>query len=453
MKHTRPGRRKGRKPNHAPAPLAAPITVTIPAEQSALGAQGDALVEVDGTLLYVPLALPGEQVIVRPGATRGDGRSAELVEVITPAADRVTPPCPHFGDCGGCALQHMAPQALASWKRSLIATTLAKRGFTDVAVDETVSLPAGTRRRAVFGWRRTIKGLLLGFNARQSDRLINLTECALLVPAITDILPRLRAALTDLVPTGGSGDILVTATDEGLDIRLELPGDPDLATREGLAALAEDLDLARLMLRIGRFDEPVAVRRPPAITFGTITVMMPPGAFLQPSAEGELAILDLIRQGLRDLPADDPAKGGPVADLFCGLGTFSLPLAADHHVLAADGDQKLTDSLAAAAMAPAVRGRIKTLSRDLFRSPLIDAELAGLAAVVFDPPRAGAFEQVRALATDGPRRIVAVSCNPATFARDARILVDGGYHLDRVTPVDQFTWSAHLELVAVFSRH
>lgn len=451
MSKTRSHRGRGRKPARPAHPqAAAPVTVQIATSPDALGAQGDAMANSPDGRLYIPYALPGETVSVRPGAMRGDGRMAEVLEVTSPSADRVAPPCPHFGTCGGCAMQHMAPASLANWKRDLVTRALAKRGFTDIQVDETVSLPPATRRRAVFGWRRTSAGVLLGFNARQSDHLIDLSQCMLMVPAIADALPLLRSGLKELLPLGATGDLLMIATDEGLDIRLDLPDTPDLAAREGLAELAETLDLARLMLRIGRNVEPVAVRRQPTVRFGEHSILLPSGAFLQPSREGEHAILRLVEDGLQNLPSPD----GPVADLFCGLGTFSFPLAATHHqVVAVDGDEALTGALGSAAAAPRLRGRLKAVRRDLFRNPFSGADLAGLSAVLLDPPRAGAREQTQALAApDGPSRIVYVSCNPATFARDARILVEGGYRLERVTPVDQFSWSAHLELVAVFQR-
>jgi len=280
--------------------------------------------------------------------------------------------------------------------------------------------------------------VLIGFNARQSHALVDVSACPVLRPEIAGSLPALRGGLASVLPAGAGGDLMIVLAEEGLDLRLDLPAAPDLAAREALAALAADLDLARLMLRVDGLEEPVAVRRPPTLRLGGCPVALPPGAFLQPSAEGEAALLTLVRDGLAEVK-------GPVADLFCGLGTFALPLAADHSVTAVDSDAGLVGALAATR-------RVRTEGRALFREPLAGRDLAGLAAVVFDPPRAGARAQAEALADDGPDRIVAVSCNPATFARDARILGDGGYQVVHVTPVDQFAWSPHVELVAVFSR-
>ncbi|MGC2854145.1 class I SAM-dependent RNA methyltransferase [Novispirillum sp. DQ9] len=428
-----PSRPPRRKPARRTAPAAAPVTVTA----GALGARGDVQAENAGQKLYVPFALPGETVEVRPGAPRGDGRAAELVRVMTPSAERVAPPCPHFGTCGGCALQHMAPAAEAAWKRDLVVTALARRGL-DVPVAATVSIAPGTRRRATLGTRRTKGGVILGFKERQSHTLIDVTACPVLRPELQALLPALRRALAAVVPAGAAGDAQVQWTDSGADLRLDLPAAPDLAGREALAALAEALDLARFHIRVDGLAEPVAVRRPPLVHFGGVAVNLPPGAFLQPSAEGEHALRDLVLAGLDGVE-------GAVADLFCGLGTFALPLAERHAVFAADGDGPAVGALAAT-------GRVRTAVRDLFADPLAGKDLAPFSAVVFDPPRAGAREQAEALAAAGPAVVVAVSCAPATFARDARALVDGGYVLENVTPVDQFAWSAHVELVAVFRR-
>lgn len=428
---------KKRSPRRAAkaSPALPPVDVT--AER--LGAQGDAVAAGPDGPLFIPFALPGERLRVRPGERRGEGRVAAIEDILEPSTDRVTPPCPHFGTCGGCALQHMAAPAEAAWKRAMVIEALGQRGFAAPPVAETISLPAGSRRRAVLGFRRTADGLILGFKARQTHTLLNVTACPVLVPEIVGALPGLKAALAQVVPPGGAGDLMVVAVDDGLDVRLDLPQPPDLAAREALAAVAEDLDLARLVLRIDDRDEPVAIRRQPTLRLGDVRVGLPSGAFLQPSVAGERVLIDLVRQGLEGV-------SGPVVDLFCGLGTFALPLSRDHAVSGFDADPALIGALA-------VPHRVRAVVRDLFRLPLMEKELAGYAAAVIDPPRAGARAQAETLADDGPPRIVAVSCNPATFARDARILCDGGYRLTRVTPVDQFVWSSHMELVAVFERN
>lgn len=423
-----------RKPARRAPPPAQPVEVVA----GALGARGDVVADHEGQRLYIPHALPGERLEVRPLEARGDGRAAELLRVIEAAPERVEPACPHFGSCGGCALQHLAPAAEARWKRDLLVAALARKGLGDVPVAATVSVPPGTRRRAVMAYRRTRSGVILGFNARQSHQIVDVMACPVLCPELMALLPGLRRLLPDILPPGAAGDLHLQWTDSGADVRLDLPAAPDLSGREALASMAEALDLARLLLRVDGADEPVSIRRQPVVHFRGVAVALPPGAFLQPSKAGEHALRDLVLAGLEEVE-------GPVADLFCGLGTFSLPLAARHAVTAVDGD-------AAAVGALSATGKVRAAVRNLFTDPMVGPELAPFAGIVFDPPRAGAQAQAEALAADGPPLVVAVSCAPASFARDARTLVDGGYRLASVTPVDQFAWSPHVELVAVLRR-
>ncbi len=430
-------KRSSRRPRSDAAALRPQPPLEVTAQR--LGAQGDAVAEGPDGPLYIPYALAGERLRVRPGERRGDGRVAALEEVLEPSPRRVDPSCPHFGVCGGCALQHMAPDFEAAWKREMVETALRQRGLDQVPVAPVVAIPPGTRRRAVVGYRKTAQGLVLGFKEHHGHTLVDIAACPVLRPEIVAGLPALRRGLEAALPGGAKGDLMIVAVEEGLDLRLDVPEAPSLAGREALAALAETLDVARLVLRVDGLTEPVAIRRPPTLRLGRHRVALPVGAFLQPSAEGEAALRRLVKEGLAGID-------GPVADLFCGLGTFALPLADDAAVSAYDADASLIAALAATR-------RVRAVERDLFRLPLEAADgLERFAAVVFDPPRAGAKAQAEALARSGPDRLVAVSCNPATFARDARCLVDGGYSLERVTPVDQFVWSPHVELVAVFTR-
>lgn len=413
----------------------------------AVGARGDGLASRDGRPLYIPLVLPGERVRVRPGAPRGDGRAATLDAVLVPVPERVTPPCPHFGACGGCQLQHMAPEALAAWKRDLVAQALGRRGFEGATVAgvlaPTVSTPAGTRRRATFAVTGRGAGAVLGFNARASHKIVPVESCLLPDDALWALVPPLRALIRTLPLPRKDGDVAVSLTDTGADVVIDLADGPDLATREALAAFADTHDLARLSLRIaGAPPEPAAARRPPQVRLGGHLVTLPAGGFLQPSAEGEAALVSRVLGAVETVP------DGPVADLFGGIGTFALPLhAAGRTVHLAEGAAEAVRSVSALGL-----DGLTAEQRDLFEAPLAGKALKRFAAVVFDPPRAGALAQAEALAADGPGVVVAVSCNPATFARDARVLVEGGYVMERVTPVDQFPWSAHVEVVGVFRR-
>jgi 23S rRNA (uracil1939-C5)-methyltransferase len=261
--------------------------------------------------------------------------------------------------------------------------------------------------------------LIIGFNQRHSDQVVDLGGCLLLRRDIADLLPRFREIFTPLIPVGAAGDLFVTDSDNGPDVRLDFPEQPTLEVREGLVQAAQRLDLARLTLRIKGVDEPLIVNRPAVVSFAGIPVTLPVGGFLQPSAEGEAALLTLIEEGLN-------GADGPIIDLFAGLGTFSLPLSQHRKVTAWEGDLVAATALAAAAPA-----RVQTHRRDLFREPLMTHDWQGISAIVLDPPRAGANSQAEVLARspDAPGKLVYVSCNPATLARDAATLAEGGYRL------------------------
>lgn len=422
----------------------------------ALGDRGDGLVKPDNgpkRLFFLPGALQGERVRLRSGRRRAEGWTAVLEDVIEPSPDRVPPPCPHATRCGGCDLQHMAPEAIARWKGEKVARALAHRGLTDIApLRPTRPTPPGTRRRLTLALRGRSQIGLVGFHARESHRLVDTPGCLLPTPRLSALMAALRLAIPRFLAPGEESIAVVTDTDTGLDILMDPPGGLDLAVREALAAFAQEIDLARLSFSLpGRQTEPVVIRRPPSLTLGGVSVQPPPGAFLQPSRDGEEILVALVAEALADVP-----QGAPLADLFSGLGTFALPLAAQgFDVLALDA---APDSIAALGATDRVRARV----RDLFRDPLAADALDGFAAVVLDPPRAGGQAQALALAARAqtaqakespppPARVVMVSCAPGTLARDLRILVDGGYAIDWVQPVDQFPWSHHVEVVARLS--
>lgn len=397
-----------------------------------LGAQGDG---VTAGGVFAPFTLPGETV----AGTVADGRIAEP-KILTPAAERVVAPCPHFRTCGGCALQNASDAFVASWKRNRIAEALASRGIHGAAIRETATSPARSRRRATFAARRTKKGVVAGFHGRRSGEIVAIEDCPVAHPRLLAALP----AAAEAARVGGSrkGEIRVTAT--------LTEGGVDLAVEGGKALEGEALARATTMVeshnlaRLTWDGEILAMRRPPTLAIGGARVTPPPGGFLQATAEGEATLLAAVREAV--------GEARRVVDLFAGCGTFALPLAASAEVHAVEGDAALT-----AALLDGVRGAqglkpVTAETRDLFRRPLEGRELSRFDAAVIDPPRAGAAAQTDALAADGPPVIAAVSCNPATFARDARTLIDGGYRLDWVLPVDQFRWSPHVELAARFSR-
>lgn len=353
---------------------------------------------------------------------------------------RVPPPCPHFGTCGGCTLQQASDDFLADWKGEVIARALAARGLAS-EIRPTDTSPARSRRRAVFTGRRTRKTTVVGFHARRSEALVPIETCLVVRPALMASLPALHRLTALCASRSGHVRFTVTAGPAGLDIAIEGGRPLDPALQSALAAEAEAADLARLSLGT----DVAALRRPPFQIMGAARVVPPPGAFLQATAEGEAALVAGVRTAV--------GRARRIADLFAGCGTFSLPLAEQADVLAVESEAAMLQALSAGwRQAPGLH-RVVTGTRDLFRRPLLEGELKGLDAVVIDPPRAGAEAQVRVLAAGQTLGHVAmVSCNPVTFARDARLLVDGGFSLDWVQPVDQFRWAGHVELVACFSR-
>jgi len=400
-----------------------------------MGAQGDG---VAGSL-FAPLTLPGERVRLRV-----DGDRAELTEILTPSPDRVAPPCPHFGDCGGCALQHWASAPYLAWKVEQIRLALARVHLETEILAPFAAAP-GSRRRLALHVRREGRVVALGFKARRSWRLVAIEGCTVADPRLVAALPALRAIAAPFLEHPKSAPTLhVTLTLTGLDIDVtgveRRSGGLSADARMRAARAAAEADVARVTLA----GEVVYEARPALVKAGAATVALPPGAFLQavPAAERAMA----------DFAAEAAAGARSIADLYCGVGAFTFPLAAVAPVIAADASASAVAALrAASASAPGLK-TIRADARDLDRRPLLAEELKKIDVVVFDPPRAGAAVQCGQIARSGVARVIGVSCNPATFARDAKILADAGFRLDRVLPVDQFLWSPHIELVGVFSR-
>ena len=404
---------------------------------SHLGHRGDGVVDTAAEPVYVPYTLPGETVTVELVPKHPDRR--HLVRVESPSPDRIAPICPHFGICGGCAVQHWVWERYRTWKRELVVTALAQAGFA-AEVDDLVDAHGEGRRRAVFHARRGTRDILeVGFATLRSHDVVGIDRCPVLGPGMVGAIEAAWAIAEVLKPMRKPLDIHATATDAGLDVDVRGSGPLTAAHGLALARLAETHRLAR----ITRHGEMIVQRAAPTLRIGRATLSLPPGAFLQATAEGEAVLARLV--------AAHVAGAKAVADLFAGVGPFALRLAEAARVTAVDADAPALAALKRAAAAPGLKP-VVTEARDLFRRPLVPSELKGFGAVVFDPPRQGAEAQARALAQGTVPVIVGVSCNPATFARDARILADGGYKLTRVTPVDQFRYTPHVELVARFER-
>lgn len=380
----------------------------------------------DGSL--IPRVLPGEEVEPAEGGAR----------IVVPSPDRVSPPCRHYKSCGGCAMQLASDGFVAGWKQDVVRRALAAHGIDAAIAGIETSVP-NSRRRAKLTGRRTKKGALVGFHARGSDLVVEVPECRLLRPALLSLVPALEEVTVLAASRKAEVGLTVTETLNGVDLHIATDKELTPELRMTLAALAQRHGLARLVWA----DEPVALIRPPQVRFGKALVTLPPGAFLQATAEGEAALL----AGVRGIVG----AAARVADLFSGCGTFSLPLAETAEVHAVEGEAAMIAALDRGWREAAGLKRVTTEVRDLFRRPLEPEELRGFDAVVLDPPRAGAEAQVGRIAAARVPLVAMVSCNPVTFARDAHALIDAGYAMGPITVVDQFRWSAHVELVAGFT--
>jgi 23S rRNA (uracil1939-C5)-methyltransferase len=402
-----------------------------------VGHFGDGVAFADGGTLYVPYTLGGETVEVAPGP-HPDRRRLLQVEHASP--ERIAPFCPHFGTCGGCAIQHWEAGRYRAWKRELVVATLAQ---AKIACDVHPLIDAhglGRRRITLHARMGTHDVLKVGFSAPNSHDIIPVDRCPILDPGLSSALDAAWAIAEPLKPTGKPLDIQFTATDSGLDVDVRGSGPLPTAMISTLSRIAEQHHLARLT----RHGEMVLMRTPPTITIGAAQVALPPGSFLQATVAGEEALAALVLDHCR--------RGKHIADLFCGVGPFALRLAAKSRVVAFDNDAAAVAALHKAATSTSGLKPVKAETRDLFRRPLVPQELRDYDTIVFDPPRQGAQAQAQQLAAGKIPVVVAVSCNVATFARDARILIDGGYTIEGVTPVDQFRHTPHVELVARFRR-
>jgi 23S rRNA (uracil1939-C5)-methyltransferase len=403
-----------------------------------LAHRGDGVADTSSGPLYVPYTLPGETVEVAGIPGQPDRRQLLRVEIASP--ERIQPFCPYFGICGGCAVQHWQPERYREWKRGLVVSALHQAGF-ETPVDELIDAHGDGRRRATFHAREGARDIVeVGFAGLRAHHIVGIDRCPVLAPALDGAIPAAWAIAEALKPQKKPLDIQVTASEAGLDVDVRGSGLLKPAQMTALARLAD----AHKLARITRHSELVAQRSSPTLTIGRARIALPPGSFLQATEAGENSLARLV--------ADHIGDAKTVADLFCGVGPFALRLAERTRIAAFDADASAIAALRQAANTTPKLKPIDAETRDLFRRPLVALELKRFAAVVFDPPRQGAEAQARELAKSAVPVVVAVSCNPATFARDIRLLADGGYRLMSVTPLDQFRHSAHVEIVAKLTR-
>jgi len=404
-----------------------------------VGHLGDGVAYADGQTMFVPYTLGGETVEVAPVPGHHPDRR-RLIEVERASPQRIAPFCQHFGTCGGCAIQHWEVERYRAWKRELVVETLAQAKITCDVHPLIDAHGLGRRRITIHARIGPHDVLKVGFSAANSHDIIPVDRCPILDPGLSGALDAAWAIAEPLTPTGKPLDIQFTATDSGLDVDVRGSGPLPSRLIATLSRVAEQHDLARLT----RHGELVLMRAPPTIGIGAAQVTLPPGSFLQATVAGEQALAALV--------SDHCKRAKHIADLFCGVGPFALRLATKSRISAFDSDAGAVTALQKAATSTSGLKPVKAESRDLFRRPLVPQELRDFDAIVFDPPRQGAQAQAIQLAASKIPVVVAVSCNVATFVRDARILIDGGYQIEGVTPVDQFRHTPHVELVARFGR-
>ncbi|MGO6731111.1 class I SAM-dependent RNA methyltransferase [Rhizobium ruizarguesonis] len=412
-------------------------TVTI----EKLGAQGDGIASSAGGPVYVPFSLPGETVAIARVKSQGT-----IMSITTPSPDRQEPPCRHFGPdgvngtCGGCTLQHMADAPYGAFKRQLVIDALKSKGLTP-EVGEIVPARPGERRRVVFAARKTEKDMLIGFNQAESHDIVAIEECPISSAGIIARLPAIRAISASLATSAEPFRVAVLETLSGLDISVdEVKKLSDPQRRKAIETALSLRGIARVSLNGEILVEPSK----PMVEFGGVQVSPPPGGFTQATKPAEEAMAELVTA--------HAGKAKRIADLFAGAGTFSLRLARIGRVHAVEAEAKTLAALDHAARNTQGLKPVTVEKRDLFRRPLMTQEFKPYDVVVFDPPRAGAEFQCQELARSGVKKIVAVSCNPLTLARDLAILVEGGYRITGVTPIDQFLWTSHVEVVATLEK-
>jgi len=369
---------------------------------------------------HVPFGVPGDALL-------DDG-------ALAPGPHHQAPPCRHFPECGGCQLQHADDEAYRAYLVSRVEAALAQHGLETDVRDPHLSPPC-SRRRAALRALKVGKSMVLGFNAEKSHRIVDMRECHILRPELFALVEPLRLLLAGLIEPRSAAEVQLTLIDGGADVLLKGVAADGLSAIEQLTSFASQHRLARLSLDRGLGPETLYEPQPATVALAGTSVGFPVGGFLQATMDGEAALVECVRDAVGEATA--------IADLFAGIGTFALATGASY---AAEASRDAAAALKRAAP------RIAVEHRDLYRRPLDPTELGRFDAVILDPPRAGAEQQAAALAASEVRSIAYVSCNPATFARDAKTLTDGGYSLAWMLPVGQFRWSTHVELAACFTR-
>lgn len=409
-----------------------------------IGGRGDGLTEIDGKTIYIPYTAPGEVIDAKIQGSKG-----RLRHIHQKSQERTEPICKHFGRCGGCLLQHINSDYYKSWKEGLIRTALEHQGMSDAEITPIKTSPMGSRRRTTFQVIGRGKGnIVFGYSEKGSHNLIDIHECPILAPELVALIEPTKKLISGLLDQRDKMAVSVTLAENGVDMVLKGKGDPALDLRMDLAEFAEKNDLARISwfdekLKKGQY-ELLAERKKPYVTFEGNKVYFPPGSFLQATKEGQDALINAMLDGIGDATH--------VVDLFSGCGTFSIAAANKANVHAVENNEEMLTALKLSSNQMTGIKKVTTELRDLFRRPLLPHELNEYDVAIIDPPRAGAKHQMEEIINSDIQKLVMISCNPITFSRDVQSLIDAGFKMGAVTPVDQFLYAPHLEIVSVFTR-
>ncbi len=418
-------------------------------EITELGARGDGIGQFDGKPVYAEGTVPGDVIETNLWPAGKQGLKASSIKLLKESDRRQTPPCQHFGKCGGCSLQHVADDYYQQWMQERLRKVFSQQGIDDVTVLPAIMSPAQSRRRINLKALRIKDKVVLGYHQRQSHQLVDLKECPVAHPSLVALIAPLRECLAKVLDNRQQSEVYLTKVSNGVEIMLSMPKEPGLETRLTLTDFANTHDVSAISLIVDGLQEVVIERRPPTVNIAGVGVAIPPAAFLQATEEGEASMIKAVMEAL---PSKLPKKAKAI-DLFAGVGTFSFALAQRLNVTAAEGALDAINALKYAAnqMGNKIKP-IDAIHRDLFRRPMFKHELEAFDVAVIDPPRSGAEAQMEQLAISSVPLIIAISCNPNTFARDAKMLLDKGYKMTAVQPIGQFLWSSHIELVTVFSK-
>jgi 23S rRNA (uracil1939-C5)-methyltransferase len=427
-----------------------PDAPTFTARIHGIGADGDGLSRMpDGRALFLPFTLPGESVEARPLARRGQGVAGIAETILEPSPERAEPPCPHFGTCGGCTLQHWQDEPLARWKTGALTQALAHAGYDDPQPGAIQTSPPGSRRRVDLAIRKQAGIAVIGFHQLRGEAIVPIETCLVADPAIVALLPALRMLVPRLQGIHRDASLAINLLDSGLDLLFRTDAELSAGDRRLLAAFAAEHAIPRIAWAAKEGLVEIAAQLGPVkMAFSGTVAAPPPGGFLQATAAGEAAIVAAVLAGLPDkLKLKDR-----VIELHAGCGTLTFALATRARVTAYEGDAAAVGALQKGISDAGLHGPVMAHKRDLMRQPLLPPEFKDAAAVVLDPPFGGALPQVEAIAASAVTRVIYVSCHPQALARDAAVLRRAGFILSAATPIDQFRWSSRLESVVVFSR-